>query len=74
MKKYLITIGCALCAQITHADVYDWYQRQQRLDEQQKQRDAIERIERQNERIEKQLKDEQFQRELDNIRNGGVIY
>jgi hypothetical protein len=74
MKKYIITIGCALCAQVTHADVYDWCEREQRLDEQKRQMDAIERIERQNERIEKQLKDEQFQRDLDNIRNGGVIH
>lgn len=69
MKKYIITIGCALVAQITHAE--DGYEYADRLMRQTKQfesernerqlRDSIERIE----RIERQLEADRRQLEHD---------
>ena len=63
MKKYIITIGCALVAQITYAeDGYEWADRLMRESKQfQNERNerelqqSVERLERQNERIERQL-------------------
>jgi hypothetical protein len=51
MKKYIITIGCALCAQIVYASDYNW-----ELDY------RLREIEDSNRRIERQLKQEREDR------------
>lgn len=70
MKKYIITIGCALVAQITHAS--DYCDRVYREMDEARQRDAIERIERQTERIERQLKDDRDARFYDALQHNDL--